>query len=103
MVCSRVGFGRAFELDDSDADSVGLLLDGEDFDVELVDELLLDGVGASSEPHAAANGSSAQAVMMRARFAVWVAITWFLSWRPLWVLLFCIKVKGFQYLGSHRG
>ena len=84
VVCPRVGLGLFFGLDDSDGesvvDSVDVVLDGEDVDVELVDMLLLDGVGALFDPQAAANGIAAQAAMMRARLAAWAAIAWFLSW-----------------------
>lgn len=99
VFCPRVGLGLSCGLDDSDGesvvDSVDVVLDGEDVDVELVDMLLLDGVGALSDPQAAANGIAAQAAMMRARLAVWAAIAWFLSWGYLCLSLFCVKVNDF--------
>lgn len=82
VVCSSVGLGLSFGLDDSDGesavDSVDVVLDGEDVDVELVDMLLLDGAGELFAPQAAANGIAAQAAMMRARLEAWAAIAWFL-------------------------
>ncbi|MCG7270319.1 MULTISPECIES: hypothetical protein [Corynebacterium] len=78
VVCSRVGLGLFFGLDDSDGesvvDSVDVVLDGEGVDVELVDMLLLDGEGSLFDPQAAANGIATQAAMMRTRLAVWAAI-----------------------------
>ncbi|MGK8360786.1 hypothetical protein [Corynebacterium amycolatum] len=84
-------------------DSVDVVLDGEDVDVELVDMLLLDGAGVSFDPQAAANGIAAQAAMMRARLAAWAAIAWFLSWRALGLPLFCVKVNSFQFLTARWG